>query len=464
MKVTASRRPDWFGRGTLRRPVPPMRVLRRLAPAAFLLVAACRGPKDDASGGSTSIVPPPSSAPAPESPARRLALEPPRGSSPLDKQIEQKQALAKKLPKSEVWVTLGRLFVQKSREASDPGFYLNADACADLALEADPKSPLALGLKAQTALNDHRFGDAHDLAVRILQDDPENLVALGVDADALLELGKFEESVARSQRLVDLKPSLGAYTRVSYLRWLKGDFEGAKEAARLAVSSGHSSQDPEPLAWALVQAALLFWHKGDHEGALAGFDKALTALPGYPPALAGRGKALLSLGKPKEARDPLLAAWTKSPLVETGWLLADAEELSGDAAAAAQRRDEVVAKGRATDPRGLSLFLSAHERDPELALSLAEREAKKRGDVYTHDALGWALFRKGRLEDARAALDRANRLGTRDASLWFHWGAVKLAQGEKAAGKKLLRDALAQNPAFDVAGVREAKRLLEGAK
>ncbi len=383
----------------------------------------------------------------------------------MDRQIEQGQQALQRLPgKLEHWILLGRLWIQKARESADPGFYLNAGACADEALQLDPSSPLALGLQAQVALNDHRFDDALTLAQRALASAPEDLVLLGVKSDALLELGRFDEAVAAAQQMMDLKPNLAAYTRASYFRWLQGDMGGAKAAAWKAANSGRSTKDPEPHAWALVQAALLFWHAGDHEGALAGFDKALESLAEFPPALAGKGRALLSLGKPREAIAPLEASYRKSPLVETAWLLGDARLAAGDEAGSREAYGWVVERGRLHDPRTLALFLATKKRDLDEAVKLARHERERRGDIYTEDALGWALLRAGKAEEARPHLERATRLGTRDASLFFHRGALELALKNRAAGEKWLKDALKMNPRFDLTGAEEAATLLKGPK
>jgi hypothetical protein len=43
----------------------------------------------------------------------------------------------------------------------------------------------------------------------------------------------------------------------------------------------------------------------------------------------------------------------------------------------------------------------------------------------------------------------------------FHEGAIRIAAGDVKQGKKLVADALKQNPAFDATGVKEAKALLD---
>src|SRR5437016_2368600 len=71
---------------------------------------------------------------------RKLALVNPEGTSPVDQKILRLQQIAQKDPtKADNWILLGRAWVQKARTAADPGFYANANACADVALDLKPK-------------------------------------------------------------------------------------------------------------------------------------------------------------------------------------------------------------------------------------------------------------------------------------------------------------------------------------
>ena len=442
------------------------RFIARSTRAALVLAAACvvalAGCARSETRARPTDAPPPSMRSADTAvSARQLALAPSRAGAPVDALITALQGTAERTPdRVDPWIVLGRAWVRKARETSDPGFYVNADACASVALQIAPGSALALDLHALVLLNDHRFAEARDVAQRVVDQNAEDPMAYGNLSDALLELGLFDEAARAAQTMMDLKPNLPAYSRASYLRWLQGDARGAKESARLAIDAGRDTKDAEPRAWALVQAAMIFWHEGDHEGADAGFARALLAVPDYPPALVGRGRVALARGDGKAAADRLARAYEASPLVETAWLLGDARASAGDAKGAREAYDRVVRDGRLLDPRTLSLFASTRNESPEEALALAEAERAVRGDVATDDALAWALYRNGRFAEARAAIDHALRLGTRDARMLYHQGAIRIAMGERAAGRKLVQAALKLNPSFDVTGAAEASTLL----
>ncbi|MFO0593115.1 MAG: tetratricopeptide repeat protein [Polyangiaceae bacterium] len=392
--------------------------------------------------------------------ARALALSPATGGDPADGEIDVLQKRADKVPdKADVWVQLGRAWVKKARQSSDPGYYLSAGACADIALRIDPDHRLALELQALVLLNSHRFKEAVAKAEEALAKDPEDLIALGAKSDALLELGRYPEATAATERMMDLKPSLPSYSRAAYLRYLSGDAATAKQIVRKAIDA-RDHRDPEPGAWVIVQAAQMFLQEGDLDGADAGFELALKTFTEYPPALVGRGRVALAKGDAKRAVEMFERAYKQSVLVETAWLLGDARAAAGDTTGAEQAYALVVKDGRRTDGRTLAAFYATKNRDIDEAARLALAERDVRDDIYTEDTIAWALYRKGDLAEARKASDRALSLGTKESKLLYHAGAIRVAQGDIAAGAALVREALRLWPRFDATSAPEAEKLL----
>jgi tetratricopeptide (TPR) repeat protein len=394
-----------------------------------------------------------------------LALLEPSGQPAVDARIRALQARIQSSPtKVDAWVDLGQAWVRKARSSGDSLHYLSADACAEVALGLAPGDQRALDLRGLMLLNEHRFEEARKLAQSVVDRVPDDAQGWGNLSDALTDLGRYDDAAHAAQRMMDLKPNLASYARASYLLWLRGDVLGAKESARLAIDAGGDVRDPEPLAWVLVQAATLFWQEGDQDGAGAGFDRALTAKPGFPPALVGKARIALAQGHWSDAVALLEQALEARPLAETAGLLADARRLAGDGPGAEAAEREVFREGRSGDGRSLSLYLSTHDRNAAEALALAEREVTTRDDVYTEDTLAWALYRTGRLLEARAASDRSMALGTPDARLLYHAGAIRIANAETTTGMALVKRALALNVGFDPVGSREARTLLASAE
>ena len=75
-------------------------------------------------------------------------------------------------------------------------------------------------------------------------------------------------------------------------------------------------------------------------------------------------------------------------------------------------------------------------------------------------ACGWALARAGRCAEAERSLDRALRLGTKDALLLFHRGYAAGCAGDRAAMRAWYRKALEQSPVFSVHWAPVARRAL----
>ncbi len=420
-----------------------------------LALSACRADRAPAPTAAPSSTTAASAAPKPAAAAsenRTLAMSDPAGTRAVDGQIRaQQKRLEKRADDLDALVLLGGAWIKKAREAGDPGFYLNAKACAALVLEVDADNRLALGLVAQVSLNAHEFREAAETARRVLARDAEDVDAYGTLSDALLELGDDKAAVAAADKMIDLKPSLPSYARASFLQWLHGDTKAALESARLAIESGRNPLEPEPRCYALVQSAMIFWHRGDYDGADAGFVKALGELGEYPPALVGRARVGLAKGQFKLAIASLEKAHAQSPLVETAWLLGDAYSGAGESAKAEAAYAKVVRDGRRADHRTLAQFYATKNRDIDEALKLIEDEMKIRPGIYTHDAYGWTLFHAHRLDEARKESDAALALGTKDARLMYHAGAIRIAQNGKDVeqGKALVRDAFALNPKFD---------------
>jgi tetratricopeptide (TPR) repeat protein len=82
------------------------------------------------------------------------------------------------------------------------------------------------------------------------------------------------------------------------------------------------------------------------------------------------------------------------------------------------------------------------ERLVRHAITVDRIERRKSGSVDSEsaayvDSLGWVLFRRGRLAEARAELEKAARLseGAGDPTVWDHLGDVLFRLGEKAKAK-----------------------------
>lgn len=392
-------------------------------------------------------------------PPSALCTAPLRGAAPAQA-LQRALSRARSQPeRAESWVELGRQWLAQAHASADAGHALNAAACAEQALSLTPEHAGALGLLARVQLEAHEFSAARSLAERVLARDPEDRVALASLSDAALELGDIAAASSAAQRLMDVHPGVPAYARASYLRWLHGQEQAALELARMAIDAAGDPDERVTLAWTLEQAAQLFWHRGDVDGAAAGYRMAIAAHPSHAPALLGLAHVAASRQQWADAAQHARQALAAQPSVAAAALLGDVLARAGDVEGAALSYDRAEQLGR-FDRHSLSRFYSARALEPARALQLARAERQLRAGPYTEDALAWALYRTGDFTAAAAHAERAQALGTRDALLLFHQGAILLALGQRGRGRALLGAALEQNPHFDLAGAAEARRLL----
>lgn len=392
-------------------------------------------------------------------PRRELCLSDP-GESKWGEVAELGKRLRVGPASPEDLVLLGEGWVRIARRSGDPGFYLHADACSKLALELVPSDRGARRIEALVALNQHQFESARSLAESILSQAPDDFAALGIRGDAELELGKYEAATLSVNRMLERRPDLGSYSRKAYLLWLENHPREAMEMMRLAVSAGLDPRDPEPTAWAFVQVAAFDFSGGRYESAEAVSTRALEWVPEYAPGLVARGRARLALGKGELAVEDLERALELRPLPEPAWLLGDAYEYLGDSAKAALAHARVETEGRRGDRLTLATFYAVKNKNLAEAQKIITEEMKTRGGIFVEDTLAWVLFRQGRLDEARAASDRAMALGTKEARLLYHAGAIRMARGDKTRGRALIVEALQRSPKFDWTDAQGATRLV----
>jgi tetratricopeptide (TPR) repeat protein len=370
----------------------------------------------------------------------RIALSAHAGNDKLDREIQTAQSRVREAADPRPFLEqLGWLYVAKARASHDQGFYKLAEHCARALETADPKSAEAKLLRGHLLISFHRFAEAEAIGKALVEQRalPFDYGLLG---DALMEQGRLPEAVAAYQRMVDLRPDAQSYSRVAYMRWLKGDVEGAIDVARMAARAA-SSLDPESASWSLTRLARYHFQAGSFNDAKVACDSALRLSPDYPPALLMQSRMLLDVGRVAEAAAPAQRAAEVNPLPEFQWGLADTLRAAGRADEAATVEAKLKQTGAQTDPRTFALFLATRGEQPELAVQLAQRELKDRADIFTHDALAWALGSAGRLSEAWPHMETALAEETVDARLYLHAGVLAAKLGRTAEAESWLNKA-----------------------
>jgi tetratricopeptide (TPR) repeat protein len=426
--------------------------------AGALLLAACSGTATSAGPTPAPSAAAPSAAPVVTSTPSTLTSPAPAASQlPLPGAdarvlIDQATAAVRSDPNdSQSLLTLGLAWYQHARETADPSDYGRADEAFDRLLALKPSDTDAIVGKATIALARHQFADALRLGQTAQTQSPHLARVWGVIGDALVELGRYDESADAVQTMVDLRPDLSSYSRVSYQRELRGHLDSAITAMEDAVLAG--GPNTENTEYVRVLLGNLWFLSGDLDKAEASYSASLAHSPGYVYALAGLARVAAARGDVAGAIDLYQQATDRVPFPDLLIALGETQEAAGrttDSAATYQFVRDIealfTANGVNTD-LDIALFEADHG-DVALALTRAQEAFTEAPTVRAADALGWALYRNGRFDDARPYAEQALRLGSVEPAYLFHAGMIAAAQGDVPAARQWLTASLARNPGW----------------
>ncbi|HLO28034.1 MAG TPA: tetratricopeptide repeat protein [Anaerolineales bacterium] len=383
-----------------------------------------------------------------------------------DAQIQTLQDRLRSHPKDwQAYSQLGLLYLQKARETGDPTYYQKTDATLAQALAFQSDDYTSISAKGALALARHQFHSALDWGEQARQINPDRAYAYGVIADAEIELGKYPEAVETLQTMVDLRPDMSSYSRISYIRELHGDISGALDMMQRAVDSG--VPNAENTAWVRTQLGTLYFNTGDLDQAELEYQLTLQERPNYVYAIAGLGRVRAAQGNRDEAIKLLNQAVGIMPMPEFVITLGDLYRVTGQAKAAEQEYKLVATIEKLYRANGvdldleIALFNADHDQGLNTTLALARTAYANRPSIYGADVLAWTLYKTGNYTEAKKYSEEALALGTKDALKLFHAGMIALKLGDKAQARGYLERALEINPHFSILYADEASRTLQ---
>jgi tetratricopeptide (TPR) repeat protein len=340
---------------------------------------------------------------------------------------------------------LADALIERARASGTLDDLARATAALDaIATDAPADDPGLVLRHGRIAFALHEFGAAREAAASALELDPEDPAALALAADAALEMGDVRAADAAYARLADEGRRPPILSRLARRAWLGGDVEGAEALVREAIRAASLVEGGDELAFYHYQLAEMLRARNAFADAEAEYRAALDAQPDHVPSSGGLALVLAATRRSGEAIRMLEEATARMPAPDLVAALGDLYALAGrddDAADQWALVERIADIGRANGgvyDRQLVLFLADHDRDTDRAVELATDELELRADVYGHDALAWALFKAGRLEEAYAAATAALRLETPDARIHYHAGLIAEALGRTAeAGEHL---------------------------
>jgi tetratricopeptide (TPR) repeat protein len=359
---------------------------------------------------------------------------------------------------------LAEMYIRKARESGNFASYEPAEKAIQHALNGDPAYLPAQIDRAILLSAKHRFAEALELAQQLYQKNPEEPGILMIVGDAHLELGNYAEAEKAYEELMRKDRTALLATRRSRLAELKGNTKEALHwMERAAEEERRARVSKEGGVWYQVRLGDLHFNGGHLEEAERHFEAARQILPGCAPALAGLGRVRAAQGKYEEAialyRDAIrvnpdcfLLAALSDLYVKIG--NPEMAELLG------RKLDQTAALKEGVYNRELSVYYADHDQKLPLALELAKKDLATRKDIYAYDALAWSLYKNNLLDDAAKAMTVALKLGTQDATFFYHVGMIHYRLGHKEEAKSYLERALALNPHFSIRFTDSAQQTL----
>ncbi|GAA1023479.1 hypothetical protein Aple_095560 [Acrocarpospora pleiomorpha] len=356
--------------------------------------------------------------------------------------IEADQRYLKQAPQdATVWAELGLGYVEQARLTANPAYYPKAEGALRESLRLRPggNDTALVGMAALTGAR-HEFTGSRDWALKAAAANPANPLAHGLLSDAYVQLGDLTKAQTSLQTMLDAKPGVASFTRAAHLFRIKKEFPRAAHALKLALDAAAGSAD---IADVHCRRGELAWQTG--RPSLRAYEQALAAWPGYPAALAGRARALASIGRRVEAVRAYATAVGRNPepqtLIEYGELL---QSLGRKTEAETQFRVlrwafKLFAAGGVAGDLTAGRFEADHG-DPAAAVTHLAREFARRPTGEVAEAYAWALHRAGRSREAIAHARDDTALAA------FHRSKIERALGRNADAARSLARAKRLNP------------------
>jgi tetratricopeptide (TPR) repeat protein len=373
--------------------------------------------------------------PATIAPAIGTPGAPPSSAEGLRQRVAEMEGRLRERPHdSGAAVLLADALLRQGRVTGDGRAASQAAGVLKTALDDNPGSYDALRLLGAIYLSEHRFREGLEIGRRARDLRPYDAWNYGVMADALIELGEYDQAFEAIDTMAGMRPNAAAYARVSYARELRGDLDGALRAMQMAANAT-TPRDPEADAWYATQLGELDLRIGNLDAAAREFRRATYIFPDYLLAMIGTGKVAAARGERTKALDVYLRQFKRSPTLDLAARIGDLYAEEGDSTRAEhffQLAEEVAGPATAQTEAHLALFLAEHDRSLDEAVRIAEAVSRTRHDIFTEDALAWAYYKTGRVAEARALSRRALRTGSRDATIRRHADEIARTSADRA--------------------------------
>ena len=334
--------------------------------------------------------------------------------------------------------TLDQVLAQKSNITADQNFH-------------------ALFYKSTVQLSQHNFNEALVTGKQALAINSQNSGIYGVLVDANVEIGNYDEAVKYCDQMINIRPDLRSYSRISYVREIYGDLKGSAASMKLAINAG--APYSEYKCWSIVTLGKMYEDHNMLDSAASCYNFALRERENYPFAIAGLASLEAKKGNIAQADEMYVKALKTLP--EISFTIARArlmkqsgkkEEMKTLVAEIETMFKEDIASGHNMNLE-YAQFLNEFRGNHTEALRLGLDEYKKRpANIDVNRLLAFTYYAKGDMKNSAKHADIALKTNKQDAELYCIAG---LAKNDKSLIKKSFEIDSYQDHAY----VYKAKKL-----
>jgi tetratricopeptide (TPR) repeat protein len=345
------------------------------------------------------------------------------------------------------------LLVERAALTGNPLHARIAAAALEEALARFGPTPRLLMAKADLDLRHHRLPQAR-VDLDQLSALAEHPAVQTLRADIALQEGRYAEAGGAYAQILDRQRAWEVLARLAHLELQKGDAASA-DALYAEAEDELTAKQMRALAWLELQRGRLELDRGHAAEARAHYERADRAYSGYWLVAEYQAELLGAEGRFDEAVTAYQRLLARTPKPELQQALGDLYVFMGRPDEAAPWHERALGAYLESAQRGevhylhhLAAFYADVRLDGPESLKWARRDLELRQGVPALEGVAWALYRAGRLDEARRAMERALAPGLEDAHLLSRAGVVHLADGRDEEGDRLLARAAALNPHY----------------
>ena len=355
-------------------------------------------------------------------------------------------------------IVLANAYIAESRVSGNTSYYDKAAMTAvNKVLETDASNFEALMLKSLLYLSQHHFAEGLATAESAQKINPENAFVYGLLIDGNVEMGNYSAAVDAADKMVSIRPDLRSYSRIAYLREIHGDYPGAIDAMKMAITAGADGQ--ESTEWCRVQLGKLYEGTGDLKNAFFEYQMSLAVRPGYAYALAG----LARLASAEKKYDSAVFYYKQANAAINDYgikeNLAASYKLNDNTTASdsmyavlihemsnnAKKENDDASIGHYADREMAYVYLHTGDIDKALEHALAEYNRRPK-NIDVNETMAWVYYNKKDYKKALTYIDPAFATQSNNPSLVCIAGLIYMKNGDTAKGEQLIQAGLLNDP------------------